>query len=223
MDMGRTLKFAGRGLCKRNNGFSAPVGSFVRMAAPLRAGTLPFMEPESTDQQQFDEQVNKNGKLALEVIAGVGIVAALVMSLIALMLSGGKTTTTVRMMAATPAAQKLPSSATVMIDHVTRGCHTLAVQGTGTMSPSATLHLAAGGTLHLQNNDVMPHQIIRASGPQPSFVSAAMNHMGARSTVSFPAAGTYSLTTKAGEDYTKGIKTTGPDNTLRIKVVVGAA
>jgi hypothetical protein len=47
-----------------------------------------------------------------------------------------------------------------------------------------------------------------------------MNHMGARSTVTFPTAGIYNLMTKGGEDYTKGIQTIGPDNTLRLKVVV---
>jgi hypothetical protein len=50
-----------------------------------------------------------------------------------------------------------------------------------------------------------------------------MGHMGARSTVTFSKPGTYSLTTKAGEDYAKGIQTVGPDNTLRITVVVLAA
>ena len=50
-----------------------------------------------------------------------------------------------------------------------------------------------------------------------------MDHMGARSTATFATPGTYSLTTKAGEDYTKGIQTIGPDNTLRLKVVVPAS
>jgi hypothetical protein len=50
-----------------------------------------------------------------------------------------------------------------------------------------------------------------------------MSHMGARSRVTFPAAGTFVLSTKAGEDYMKGIKTIGEDNTLRITVVVGGA
>ena len=90
-------------------------------------------------------------------------------------------------------------------------------------APSATLHLTAGGVLHVQNNDVMPHQLVRVRGPQATFVAAAMTHMGARSSVTFPTPGTYSLTTKAGEDYMKGIHTTGQDNTLHIKVVVTAA
>jgi hypothetical protein len=85
------------------------------------------------------------------------------------------------------------------------------------------VHLAVGGTLNLQDNDVMPHKLFRVSGPQPSFTGADMTRMGARSTVSFPAAGTYVLSTKAGEDYMRGIKTIGEDNTLKIRVVVGGA
>ena len=32
--------------------------------------------------------------------------------------------------------------------------------------------------------------------------------------------GTYKFTTRVGEDYMKGIKTTGPDNVLKLTVVV---
>ena len=87
-------------------------------------------------------------------------------------------------------------------------------------SPTQTIRLAVGGNLRVQDNDVMPHQLMMVSGPQASFVGAAMTHMGAQSTVTFPSAGTYVLTTKAGEDYVKGIQTIGADNTLRIKVLV---
>lgn len=182
------------------------------------------METDKTDQEKFDEQVNRTGKLVLEILAGVGIVAALLMSTVALIVSSDSTESTAAgtQVAAAP-VKTLPASASIMIDHVTKGCHTLAVNGAAPGAPSATLHLAAGAVLHVQNNDVMPHQIVRAGGPQPLLVAAAMSHMGARSTVTFPTAGTYSLTTKAGEDYTTGIETTGPDNTLHIKVVVSAA
>jgi hypothetical protein len=93
-----------------------------------------------------------------------------------------------------------------MIDHVTRGCHTLDVNGAGPGSARATIHLAAGGVLHMQNNDVMPHTLVLAHGPAATLVSPAMGHMGAKSTVSFPTAGTYSLTTKAGEDYRRAAR-----------------
>jgi len=36
------------------------------------------------DQKEFDEAVNRNGKVVLEVLAGVGILAALLMSIVAL-------------------------------------------------------------------------------------------------------------------------------------------
>jgi hypothetical protein len=194
------------------------------MARRRALANLGVMEPQSNDQQQFDEQVNKSGKLVLEVLAGLGVFAALLMSIIALLQSTNSTnTTTVIRSAAAPAASKLPTSASATIVHTTVGCHTLDVAGTAGPTPHATLHLATGAVLHVQDNDVMPHRLISVTGPQPQFANPNMTHMGARSTVTFPAAGTYVLQTKAGEDYTTGIKTIGPDNTIRIKVVVGGA
>jgi hypothetical protein len=40
----------------------------------MRTGDI--METEKTDQQRFDDQVNKTGKLVLQILAAVGIVAA---------------------------------------------------------------------------------------------------------------------------------------------------
>ena len=182
------------------------------------------MEPQSNDQQQFDAQVNRTGKLALEILAGVGVFAAVVMSTIALMQStdSSSTTTVIRnASAAAPAAQALPTSVSATIVHVTQGCHTLAVEGAAQSSPNATIHLATGGVLKLQDNDVMPHRLYRVSGPKPAFTGADMSRMGARSSVTFPTAGTYVLSTKAGEDYMKGVMTVGEDNVLHIRVVVG--
>jgi hypothetical protein len=182
------------------------------------------MEPQSNDQQQFDAQVNRTGKLALEILAGVGVFAAVVMSTIALMQSTGSSSTTTVIRnpaAAAPATQALPTSVSATIEHVTKGCHTLAVDGAAKSSPNATIHLATGGVLKVQDNDVMPHQLYRLSGPHPSFTGADMSRMGARSSVTFPTAGTYVLSTKAGEDYMKGVQTIGEDNTLHIRVVVG--
>lgn len=181
------------------------------------------MEPKNNDQQQFDAQVNRTGKFVLEIAAGVGVFAAIVMSIVALMQStdSSKTTTVIRTVGAAPAAQTLPTSVSGTIEHATKGCHVLNIQGMAQDSPSATVHLAVGGTLNLQDNDVMPHKLYSVSGPQAQFTNADMSHMGARSTVSFPSAGTYVLSTKAGEDYTKGIETIGEDNTLKIRVVVG--
>ena len=38
------------------------------------------MQPDKTDQEKFDEQVNTTGKLVLQILAAVGILAALLMS-----------------------------------------------------------------------------------------------------------------------------------------------
>lgn len=182
------------------------------------------MEPQNNDQQQFDAQVNRTGKFVLEILAGVGVFAALVMSIVALMQStdSSSTTTIIRTVGAAPTAQSLPASVSGTIEHVTKGCHTLNLEGMAQSAPTATVHLAVGGRLNLQDNDVMPHKLYSVSGPQATFTNADMNHMGAKSSVTFPSAGTYVLSTKAGEDYTKGITTIGEDNTLKIKVVVGS-
>jgi plastocyanin len=46
------------------------------------------MEPQRTDQERFDEAVKRKGKIGLEVLAGLGILAALLMSIVALVQSG---------------------------------------------------------------------------------------------------------------------------------------
>jgi hypothetical protein len=189
------------------------------MARGGAAGRLRHMP---TDQEKFDAQVNTNGKLALQILAGVGVVAALCMSIAALIVAGHRTMMSEHVAGAATAGPVVPASASVTIVHVTKGCHTLAVNGAAPGSPSATLHLQVGGALHVRDNDVMPQRLVLAAGPRAQLATAAMSHMGARSTVTFPTAGTYSLTTRPGEDYSAGVQTTGPDNTLRIKVVVSA-
>lgn len=183
---------------------------------------------ETTDQQKFDEEVQRKGKLVLEVLAGVGIFAALIMSTIALLQSsdqpsgGSSAMRGMSGMGAGTGVASTASTASVEIEHVTRGCHDFVVNGVSPGSPSATIHLSAGGSVSIQNNDVMPHRLVLVSGPAAALATPAMDHMGARSTATFPSPGTYALTTKAGEDYTSGIRTIGEDNTLRLTVVVGS-
>jgi plastocyanin len=184
------------------------------------------MEPEKNDQEQFDENVNRIGKYVLEVLAGVGVFAAVIMSMVALLNSGSTTVKVVGTRAAStsataaPARTAPPTTAHVMIEHAMRGCHDLAVNGGSANSPNATLKLAVGGTMYVQDNDVMPHTLYLRSGPQPQFVTPKMSHMGAGSTVTFTKPGTYVLGTHAGEDYTKGVMTVGADHVLKIKVLV---
>ena len=47
-----------------------------------------------------------------------------------------------------------------------------------------------------------------------------MKRMGAIAHVTFSAKGTYVFTTKPGEDYMTGVKTTGEDNVLKLVVKV---
>jgi hypothetical protein len=62
--------------------------------------------PPLTDQEQFDAAVNRDGKIFLQVLGGCAILAAVVMSLIALLISTGRSnpnTVTVTQTAAAPA------------------------------------------------------------------------------------------------------------------------
>jgi plastocyanin len=96
--------------------------------------------------------------------------------------------------------------------------------------------LARGSAITFTNNDVMPHTLIKMSGPgvrmrngntmpmgmgmHGTASPGVMNHMGATTIVSFSRAGTYVFTTKPGEDYMSGFKTVGEDNVLRLTVTV---
>jgi len=117
-------------------------------------------------------------------------------------------------------ASAAPKSATVVIRHQLRGCHSWSVNG-GAYKPTQSLTLARGATVTFTNNDVMPHQLIKTSGPAVKFVGKPnMSKMGASTKVVFSKAGTYRFTTKAGEDYMKGVKTVGEDNVLKLTVKV---
>jgi plastocyanin len=129
------------------------------------------------------------------------------------------------------------SGNTLVTTHQTKGCHIWALNGAGP-AVSQTIKLHPGQTLTIRNNDVMPHQLIKTSGSavimrllapgvmstgmmKAPYAAGMMPHMASVLRVSFPKAGTYTLKTKAGEDYTAGVKTVGEDNVLRLKVVIG--
>lgn len=117
-------------------------------------------------------------------------------------------------------ASAAPKSATVVIRHQLRGCHSWSVNG-GPFKPTQSLTLARGGGVTVIDNDVMPHQLIKTSGPAVKFVGKAkMSKIGASTKIVFAKAGTYRFTTKVGEDYMKGVKTIGEDNVLKLTVKV---
>ena len=112
-----------------------------------------------------------------------------------------------------------PKAAAIMIRHQTRGCHAWSLNG-GPFGVALEVRLARGGAITIVDNDVMPHKLIQLAGPKAKLITPAMKHMSAQAKVVFAKKGTYRFTTKPGEDYMKGMKTTGPDNVLRLTVTV---
>ena len=112
-----------------------------------------------------------------------------------------------------------PRSATLTIRHEMKGCHSWSADGKH-WSATQSVRLTAPGTLTIKNHDVMPHTLIQVRGPKAKVKHAAMTHIGAEGLIRFAARGTYVFTTKAGEDYMKGVKTVGVDNVLKLVVKV---
>jgi hypothetical protein len=118
-----------------------------------------------------------------------------------------------------------PSSGQLVIHHQVRGCHAWAYDN-GPFQATQSIRLARAGTLTITDTDVMSHTLVETSGPAARMSGGAKGHMGMMGLkgpimkVSFPKAGTYHFRTHAGEDYMSGVKTTGPDNILRLTVVV---
>jgi plastocyanin len=69
-------------------------------------------DQERQDQQRFDEAVARKGKVVLQALAGLGILAAVLMSMVALVNSGEKHETTVSAKPATQAAAAVPAAKT---------------------------------------------------------------------------------------------------------------
>lgn len=110
--------------------------------------------------------------------------------------------------------------AQITIRHQTSHCHAWAL-GHGPYAARLSTALAVGDTITFTNNDVMSHRLIEKSGPRATYAgSQLMARVGAATKVTFTRVGTYVFTTKPGDDYMKGVKTTGEDNVLTLRVVV---
>jgi plastocyanin len=121
---------------------------------------------------------------------------------------------------AAPASTSTGSS--LIIRHQLRGCHSWSYNG-GAYKVSQVVTLKQGARLSIANNDIMPHKLVKVSGPKMQLpASANMNHMGATTQIAFTKAGVYKFTTKPGEDYAnmRMMKTIGEDNVLRLTVTV---
>ena len=121
---------------------------------------------EQRDQQAFDTAVDRDLKYILEILAAVGVVAAIVMSTLALAKSGGHTTTVLRAQTPAPAtnsaqpAQAAPS-ATLKVK----------IEGGVKPGPDGKKHDAYSVTnfpvkvgvplkLRIDNTDDVPHNIV---------------------------------------------------------------
>jgi mono/diheme cytochrome c family protein len=131
-----------------------------------------------TDQQIFDEQIARASGKAVVMFGGLGILAALVMSAIALVNSSGRSTTTVTVPAAAAAGQttaaqppkltgdalgtQLFSSGKPDVDAIGCGsCHTMKAAGTsGTIGPNLDKELGADPASATRESIVDPNKEI---------------------------------------------------------------
>jgi len=135
---------------------------------------------------------------------------------------------------AVTASAAAPASHAILIRHQLRGCHAWSVDGSA-FKATQSLVVRRDGTITVTNDDVMPHQLVKTSGAAVTFTAvktpmgmglkgtfapSLLAHMGATVKVTFTRPGVYRFTTKAGEDYMKGMKTIGEDNVLRLVVTV---
>ena len=113
------------------------------------------------------------------------------------------------------------TAATVTIRHQMHGCHAWSFED-GAYRATLNVQLKRGELLTIRNNDVMPHKLVRTSGPALKVLTPAMKHMGATARVRFANAGVYKFKTKPGEDYSwaSHMETNGEDNVLRLTVTI---
>jgi mono/diheme cytochrome c family protein len=139
-------------------------------------------EPETrrqTEQQIFDEQVARASGKAVVMVGGVGILAAVVMSTIALVISAGRDTKSVTVQAAAPAGQTSGGTRTQPVAGDALGaqlfvsgnpavgaigcgsCHTMKAAGaTGTIGPNLDKELTADPASATRESIVDPNKEI---------------------------------------------------------------
>jgi heme/copper-type cytochrome/quinol oxidase subunit 2 len=123
--------------------------------------------PPVSDQEKFDEVVDRDSKIVLGILAGVAVLAALVMSTVALVQSSNTHSVTVTrtVTAAAVASAATPAVAAKPIS--------LAVEGSSKKGPDGKMHDAFTKTefavtvgqptqLKIDNKDDVPHSITSA-------------------------------------------------------------
>ena len=138
---------------------------------PAENGTSPpdaAGSPPPTDQVRFDAAVRRDGKIWLQVAGGAAILAALVMSTIALFLSANNHNTGAMMMS--PAVAAAPNGSNPAGSPMIK----LSVAGANKMGPDGKLHDSFSKTnfavkvgqptrLRIANADDVPHSITSAA------------------------------------------------------------
>ena len=99
------------------------------------------------------------------------------------------------LVAATPASAA--GDRTITITHVMRGCHAWDL-GHGPMKPTMSLTVRRGTVMRFVNNDVMPHRLMRVSGPKVELKGANMNRMASSASARFVKPGSYRFKTVFG-------------------------
>ncbi len=174
------------------------------------------------------------GLKALGVGAAVVVVLfAVPVSAVALLLAVGHDdqattqTTTMPHMSSTGMGAMAPSTTAatttavayqLTILHVQKGCH---VWSDGTsQTPMLQLSMKPGQMLRIMNQDVDMHRMVELSGPMMTL--GAPMKTGQSESLTFTKPGTYRFHTKSSAMMgMPEVATTGPDNTLRLTVVVG--
>lgn len=127
---------------------------------------VPDKQTEDRDQRQFDEAVERKGKTLLEWLAGAGILAALLMSAVALVQSGEKspavTTSQPAVKAAATPAPAAAVAATKTVDLKIIGGVKPGPEGQKHDAFTTTefaVHVGQPLKLKIDNTDDVPHSI----------------------------------------------------------------
>ncbi len=103
--------------------------------------------------------------------------------------------------AAVALAAPNPASAaprlTITISHQMRGCHAWDL-GHGAMRSTMSVTVKRGTIVKFVNNDVMPHRLVRTSGPGLAIKGANMSKMAAHASATFTRPGVYRFKTVFG-------------------------
>jgi heme/copper-type cytochrome/quinol oxidase subunit 2 len=132
---------------------------------------MSYQEPkrgtETKDQRQFDEAVNNKGKVVLEWLAGVGVLAAVLMSTVALIQSGERkqvvtASANTTAVAASPASTAAPQPALAPVSLKILGAYKPGPDGKKHDAFTTTefaVHVGEPLTLRIDNTDDVPHSI----------------------------------------------------------------